>query len=124
MWSETIIEEPSHSYTMKGGKKQKRQRALTIPRMLTMDAYVPDEMVFERSMSPVQMVSEEMMDDFYDEILNKYDISVKEYDPEPVIYKSDNEIGYQKVYHKEITVKPKKTRKNKKKTKKTRKSRK
>lgn len=126
MWSETIIEEPSHSYTMKGGKKQKRKHSLSIPRMLTMDAYIPDEMEFERSMSPVRMVSEDTMDDFFNAVLDekKYDISMVEYNPAPVIYKdaTGKTVGYEKIYKKQMTITPK--RKIHKKKRKTRKARK
>jgi hypothetical protein len=125
--NEVIIEEPSHSYTMKGGKVQKRKKSLTMPRMLTMDVFKDDDMLFERSQSPVQMVSEDMMDAFYDQMLDKYDVTVEEYKPPAIIYKdpSGNQVGYQKVYSKTIIAKPKKKtiKKKKPQKKKTRKAR-
>lgn len=126
--NELIIEEPSHSYTMKGGKQQKKKKSLSMPRMLTMEAFKDDDMIFERSMSPVEMISEDIMDRFYGEMLDKYDVSVEEYKPPAVIYKdlSGNQIGYEKVYSKTIIAKPKKRTIKKKKTlrKKTRKAKK
>lgn len=128
--NEVIIEEPSHSYTMKGGKVQKRKSALSMHRMLMMDTFKDDDMIFERSLSPVEMISEDMMDSFYGEMLDdkKYDISMTEYKPAPVVYKDSKgqSIGYEKVYSKTIIAKPKKRTIKKKKTlrKKTRKARK
>ena len=125
--NELIIEEPSHSYTMKGGKQQKKKKSLSMPRMLTMEVFKDDDMIFERSMSPIEMISEDIMDSFYGEMLDKYDVSVEEYKPPAVIYKdtSGNQIGYEKVYSKTIIAKPKKkTLKKKTSKKKTRKARK
>lgn len=125
--NELIIEEPSHSYTMKGGKQQKKKKSLSMPRMLTMETFKDDDMIFERSISPIEMVSEDIMDSFYGEMLDKYDVSVEEYKPPAIIYKdlSGNQIGYEKVYRKTIIAKPKKKTLKKKTTKKkTRKARK
>jgi hypothetical protein len=115
--NETIIEESSNSFTMKGGRKhQKKKRTLSMPSMLMMN--VPKmfgDDVFEVSKSPIKHVGEELMDEFYDAILDpkKYDVQV--YDPAPIIEKGDNYIKYEKVYAKRIVPKTRKVvrRKNK-----------